>query len=170
MRQQVESKARPFAAASSYLGKRVGGGGSPAIRRDGHGNATVPGSGTKSGDAEGSGRGDTTAQAEKRGPRGTSGGEDRAPGGHGGSWSRRDEASSGRWKAEWSGSARQVSEQSGVVRVMKSGAGRGGQVVPAKEASGRGRGWNGRKRTTAGLTWKGVGVASGFVLLRRRSV
>jgi len=166
----VESKARPFAAASWYLGKRVGGGGSPAICRGGHGNATAPGADAETGDAEGSGRGGTAAQAEKRGPRGTSGGEDRAPGGHGGSWSRRDEASSGRWKAEWSGSARQVSEQSGVVRVMKSGAGWTSRARDGKPAAAEGRGWNGRKRTTAGLTWKGVGVASGFVLLRRRSV
>ena len=142
----MESKARPFAAASSYLGKRVGGGGSPAIRRGGHGNATVPGSGAKSGDAEGSGRGDTTAQAEKRGPRAASGGEDRAPGGHGGSGSRRDKASSG----GESGVERisTTSEQSS--RVHACGAG-------DEERSGAGwtsRAREGSQRKRTGMEWK----------------
>jgi hypothetical protein len=105
------------------------------MRRGGHGNAPVSGAGAETGEAEGSGRGGAEEQAERRGRRGASGGgEDRGRGGHGDSGRRRcgieTERRAAGERAEWSGSARQVSERSGAVhraradvRVMTSGAG-----------------------------------------------
>jgi hypothetical protein len=96
-------------------------------------------------DAEGIGRGGAAAQAEKRGPRGASGGEDRASGGHGVRGADETRQAAG-GEAEWSGSARQVSEQS---RVHVCGAG-------DEERSGVDESCPGRK-PAEGCRWNGLG-------------